>query len=53
MRVHELDYACRLYGQLADYDDSLKRFRDGVAPAVDPVRPDHRARLFTLSVRLS
>ena len=46
MKLFELAYACRLYGQLADYDASLKRFRDLVAPSLEPSEAKHRAALF-------
>ena len=46
MKLFELAYACRLYGQLADYDASLKRFRDLVAPSLEPSKAKHRAALF-------
>lgn len=46
MNLFELEYGCRLYGQLTTYDASLQRFRERVAPALDPWRPEHRASLF-------
>lgn len=46
MNLVELRYGCRLYGQLTTYDASLQRFRERVAPALDPWRPEHRASLF-------
>ncbi|MEX1172423.1 MAG: hypothetical protein WEG56_07405 [Chloroflexota bacterium] len=47
MRLFELAYGCRLYGQLDDYDRSLRRFRTKVAPVLDPYDTAHRAALFT------
>jgi hypothetical protein len=46
VKLFEFAYGCRLYGQLAGYDASLRRFRDRVAPSLDPSRAAHRAALF-------
>ena len=46
MKLTDLQYACRLYGQLTTYDASLLRFRRLVAPGMDPRRADDRASLF-------
>lgn len=46
MRLFELAYACRLYGQLVGYDGGLAKLRELVAPDLNVRSPEHRAALF-------
>jgi hypothetical protein len=45
MDMGQLEWACRLYGQLTNYDASLRELRSAVDGRLDPWRADHRARL--------
>ena len=43
MRLFELAYCCRIYGEVAGYDRALGRFLAGTGGAVDLSDPKHRA----------
>ena len=46
MKLFELAYACRLYGQLAAFDRPLDDLWHVAGPLLDPMRPEHRVALF-------
>ena len=41
MRLFELAYCCRLYGQRTRFDQALKRLQDGTDDHVDLTKPEH------------
>src|SRR5947209_2419515 len=41
MRLYELAYCCRLYGQITGYDASIDRLRQATSGNVDLLRRDH------------
>lgn len=46
MRLHELAFACRIYGSLASYDSGLTQLMQTTRGKVDPYNPDHQRVLF-------
>lgn len=46
MRLFELAYTCRLYGQLAGFDIALEDLRRAVGSLLEPTNPVHRIALF-------
>jgi hypothetical protein len=46
MKLYELAYCCRLYGQLTGYDRHLSQLHQRVGSGLDPSNPAHRTALF-------
>ena len=46
MQLHELAFACRVYGALTGYDSSLTKLRKATGGRVDPDNPGHQQVLF-------
>jgi hypothetical protein len=46
MKLYELAYCCRLYGQLTGYDRHLSQLHQQAGRDFDPLLPAHRAALF-------
>jgi len=46
MRLHELAFACRVYGSLTGYDSSLAKLRKATGGKVDPYNSAHQQVLF-------
>lgn len=46
IRLHELAFACRVYGALTGYDSSLARLRQATGNDLDPQNPAHQEVLF-------
>ena len=45
MRLFELAYACRVYGEFTDFDADYRSFLDKTKPALDILNPEHREYL--------
>lgn len=45
MRLHELAYACPLYGAFTNFDKSIRKFRDETKPALNLNKRAHRQAL--------
>ena len=46
VRLHELAFACRVYGALTGYDSSLAKLRQATGQNLDPLDPAHQEYLF-------
>jgi hypothetical protein len=46
MRLYELAYGCRIYGELTGFDRSIQKFRRSVHPQLDPYDDGHAQALF-------
>ena len=46
MRLHELAFACRIYGALTSYDSGLTKLRQATGENLDPCNQGHQAALF-------
>jgi hypothetical protein len=45
MRLFELAYACRVYGEFTDFDADYRSFLDKTKPVLDILNPEHREYL--------
>jgi hypothetical protein len=46
VQLHELAFACRVYGALTGYDSSLTRLRKATGGEIDPFNAEHQKVLF-------